>query len=312
MSRSSTTSSSAAGATSSSARAGCCAPIQSRCRPDGTGTPDAWGGLICNNQIASATVQAVSNAEDFDEGISLSNACDTWVMHNSVVSPGGAETFAEIDYRFPSGYPHLLNNLVGVAPLQRDGGNIDPASFTEVYTVRPFRDAAGGGTCARARPRASAPALDRRPRLQRRRRRQSTQSERADPGCIRSASVARWLSRRPRTRDHDAARGIDRVALQAPDLAGGHRAIGDKRRRVIARTLVDDVRRGAAFPWRPQARRPAVKPPPTALRAHTNAACRPAVDLAAQPRPRPAEPQRLAQDAVRVNHEIVARVVRAQ
>jgi hypothetical protein len=116
-------------------------PLPATC----SGTPAFWGGLACNNRIAGLGVPSRAGAFDFDEGIALWRACDVWVMHNTITSPGATETFSEIEYRFAGSYVHLVNNLVGMAPVQRDGGGLDPASVTTVYpSTAEFVDAIGG------------------------------------------------------------------------------------------------------------------------------------------------------------------------
>ena len=110
-----------------------------------TGTPQAWGGVICNNRIAGLGVASNSSAPDFDEGIALWSTCDTWVMHNTIVSPAGAETFENLEYRYPETYVHLVNNVASVAPLGRDSATIDPASSTVTYSMASdFVDALAG------------------------------------------------------------------------------------------------------------------------------------------------------------------------
>jgi hypothetical protein len=109
-----------------------------------TGPPDAWGGLVCNNRIAGLGVPARAN-EDFEEGIALWTACDTYVLHNTVVSPAGTETLENIEYRFTGTYAHLLNNLLEADPVARDGGTIDIASTNVRYaSTADFVNAAAG------------------------------------------------------------------------------------------------------------------------------------------------------------------------
>jgi hypothetical protein len=110
-----------------------------------TGTPQAWGGVICNNRIAGLGVPTNTSSADFDEGIALWSTCDTWVMHNTVVSPPGAETFENIEYRYPETFVHLLNNVISVGPLGRDGGTLAPISSTFTYqSPSEFVDAPAG------------------------------------------------------------------------------------------------------------------------------------------------------------------------
>ncbi|HUS33215.1 MAG TPA: hypothetical protein VMZ53_32155 [Kofleriaceae bacterium] len=109
-----------------------------------SGTPHLWGGLVCNNRIGGLGVSS-STGNDFEEGIALWTTCDTWVLHNTVVSPAGAETYENIEYRFAGTYVHLVNNLLSVDPLLRDSGQLDPASTNTLYTSpSDFVDAAAG------------------------------------------------------------------------------------------------------------------------------------------------------------------------
>jgi hypothetical protein len=115
-------------------------PLPSGC----TVAPEFWGGLICNNRFAGLGVPPRSSP-DFEEGIALWTSCDTWVMHNTVVSPQGAETYENIEYRFTGTYVHLVNNLLAADPLARDGGAIDPASTNVRYASETdFLNAAAG------------------------------------------------------------------------------------------------------------------------------------------------------------------------
>lgn len=99
-------------------------------------SPDMMGGLVCNNIIASPAPPADAGDEDFKEGIALWNACEVWVLHNTVVSPDVSETFSNIEYRYAGSFVHVANNLTRHAILQRDGGQLDSAyaASNVVYT----------------------------------------------------------------------------------------------------------------------------------------------------------------------------------
>lgn len=97
-----------------------------------SGVPDFWGGLICNNVIASAAVVPEAD-EDFEEGIALWNACDTWAMHNTIVSPSPAETYSALEYRYAGTYVHFVNNVVGEAALEREGAIQDTTYANSNY-----------------------------------------------------------------------------------------------------------------------------------------------------------------------------------
>jgi hypothetical protein len=110
-----------------------------------TGTPEHRGGVVCNNRIAGLGVPAFTGVSDFEEGIALWGACDTWVTHNTIVSPGNERTYSEVEYRFPTAYVHLVNNLLQIEPRERDGGQLSPASQNTLYPAPTiFVDAASG------------------------------------------------------------------------------------------------------------------------------------------------------------------------
>ncbi len=108
----------------------------------GSGPPDHWGGLVCNNALAG--LGATSPGIDFEEGVALWDACDTWVMHNTIVSP--VETYSDVEYRFQGTYVHLVNNLLARAPRVREAAGADPAfaSSNAIYaSASDFVDAIG-------------------------------------------------------------------------------------------------------------------------------------------------------------------------
>lgn len=115
--------------------------------PNCAGVPEHWGGLVCNNVIAGLGVPSIGSNADFEEGIALWTACDTLVIHNTIVSPGAGETFHDIEYRFPGSYVNLVNNLLLEAPASRDSGaqNAAYAASNVTYASEAdFVDAAGG------------------------------------------------------------------------------------------------------------------------------------------------------------------------
>ena len=96
--------------------------------------PFHWGGAVCNNVIVGLGVLPVTANTDFEEGIALWSVCDTWVAHNTIVTPVG-ETFSTIEYRFADTRVHVTNNLITEAINDR-GGTLDPAfSGTDVVVV---------------------------------------------------------------------------------------------------------------------------------------------------------------------------------
>ena len=112
-----------------------------------TGEPEHRGGLVCNNAIAGFGLPPVIGNTDFEEGIALWAACDPWVIHNTIASPGGGETFTNLEYRFPQSFVHLVNNLALLAPTERDAGVADATYLPSnaVYTTEgDFMNAIGG------------------------------------------------------------------------------------------------------------------------------------------------------------------------
>jgi hypothetical protein len=104
------------------------------------GSVEEWGGLVCNNVIDGLGVPAMISNTDFEEGIGLWTSCDTWVMHNTIVSPAAPETFHDIEYRFVGTYVHLVNNLTLQAPALRDLGMQDPAFTASNVTYAGISD----------------------------------------------------------------------------------------------------------------------------------------------------------------------------
>lgn len=90
----------------------------------GGGVPDHRGGLVCNNAISGVGAPVRGGTFDFLQGIALYNACDAWVMHNTIVADP-AETEHTIHVRDALSYVHLVNNLVKAAPFVETMGEID-------------------------------------------------------------------------------------------------------------------------------------------------------------------------------------------
>jgi len=110
-------------------------------------TPDHRGGVVCNNVIVGLGLPPIAANTDFEEGIALWNACDPWVLHNTIVSPAAGETYHDIEYRFAGTIAHLANNLLFQAPASRDGGQADAAYLASnaLYaSAADFVDASGG------------------------------------------------------------------------------------------------------------------------------------------------------------------------
>ncbi len=126
-------------------------------------TPVMWGGLVCDNVIDGLGIPSISGNTDFDHGIALWTACDTWVMHNTVVSPGGGETFGDIEFRFAGSYVHLANNLLEQPTFLRDSATQDPAwsASNQTYAATTdFMNAAGNDLhLASGAPEIAAPSI---------------------------------------------------------------------------------------------------------------------------------------------------------
>ncbi len=107
--------------------------------PDGcTITPDHWGGVVCNNTIAGLGVTQLV------EGIALWHACDTKVVHNTIVSRAGA-TVTNIEYRFADTLVQITNNLSFLLPDSLAGGIASPLTGNFIYrSSADFVDAAAG------------------------------------------------------------------------------------------------------------------------------------------------------------------------
>ena len=95
------------------------------CSGLGTYLPQHWGGVVCDNAIAGLGAPMFSATGYFDDGIALWGSCDTWALHNTIVSPAGAGTANDLDFRFAGTFVHLVNNLLEKPPAARDGGAQD-------------------------------------------------------------------------------------------------------------------------------------------------------------------------------------------
>jgi hypothetical protein len=117
------------------------------CSALGAHLPQDWTSVACNNRIAGLGAPMFSPNGYFDDGLALWGACDTWALHNTVVSPAGAATAQNIEYRFAGTYVHLVNNLVEAVPAALNGGTQDPAfasSNVPYQATSDFVDATNG------------------------------------------------------------------------------------------------------------------------------------------------------------------------
>ena len=113
----------------------------------GAAIPNFWGGVACDNVIDGLNVPIFQGNGSFDSGISGWTACDTWILHNTVVSPAGNDTFTSFEYRFIGSYVHFVNNLSLKTPTQRDTGMEDlayAASNVTYASPTDFVDATSG------------------------------------------------------------------------------------------------------------------------------------------------------------------------
>lgn len=76
-------------------------------------------GIIRNNFIAAADPDLFASQSGFDAGISLEQARDTRVVHNTVVSTEAP--FSSIEWRFANTVARIANNLVSHNLRERDG-----------------------------------------------------------------------------------------------------------------------------------------------------------------------------------------------
>ena len=109
----------------------------STCSGLGTSLPQHWGGVICDNTIAGLAAPMFAPAGYFDDGIAMWGTCDAWALHNTVVSPAGAGTASDLEFRFAGSFVHLVNNLTEMLPTPRDSGAQDPtyASSNVLYSA---------------------------------------------------------------------------------------------------------------------------------------------------------------------------------
>jgi hypothetical protein len=95
-----------------------------------------YDGIIRNNFI-------YSDIDWFDTGIEIQDAREPLVLHNTVVTPGGAIFFSSIDYRFPNTIAVIKNNLT-TNITQRDGAMGDVTNNLEDTPMSFFEDPDSG------------------------------------------------------------------------------------------------------------------------------------------------------------------------
>lgn len=93
-----------------------------------------YGGMIRNNAVFVGDAALFASQFGFDVGISLEQACETSVLHNTVVSTQAP--YSSIEWRFGNTTATLTNNLVSHNLRERDGatgtlaGNLEDAPLT--------------------------------------------------------------------------------------------------------------------------------------------------------------------------------------
>ncbi len=95
-----------------------------------------YDGIVRNNFV-------YADIDYFDTGIEIDEAREPVVVHNTVVTPGGAAFFSSIDYRFPSTVAVIKNNLT-TRITQRDGATGDVSNNLEDTPMSFFVDPAAG------------------------------------------------------------------------------------------------------------------------------------------------------------------------
>jgi hypothetical protein len=118
-------------------------PVQKRC-PDAPGYVDHFGGIIRNNFIFANSKEMFDSESGFDNGISLWQACRPKVMHNTVYSANPSRTYSSIEWRFPLTHAEIVNNLVNVKMLEREGARALKSGNTDNADATWFLDAGKG------------------------------------------------------------------------------------------------------------------------------------------------------------------------
>ncbi|HWB75786.1 MAG TPA: hypothetical protein VG755_12550 [Nannocystaceae bacterium] len=101
-----------------------------------------YGGTIRNNMIIGDDPELFASQFGMDSGVALEQACNTAVVHNTVVSLG--QPFVSMEYRFANTHATIGNNLTTHGITMRDGASAElPGNMTDVGTEH-FVDAAAG------------------------------------------------------------------------------------------------------------------------------------------------------------------------
>ncbi len=103
---------------------------------------DHWGGIVRNNFIFADDPGLFASATGFDGGVSLWNACNAAVVHNTVFST--QPPFLCIETRFEGTYALVANNLVSHRIQARTENTAELVSNVENAAAAWFVDALGG------------------------------------------------------------------------------------------------------------------------------------------------------------------------
>ena len=99
-----------------------------------------YGGAITNNFVVATDSRLFASTFGFDTGIGLEQACETNVLHNTVVSTATPAS-SSIEWRFTNTVAAVANNLVTHSLLSRDGaratlgGNVSNAPLSMFVNV---------------------------------------------------------------------------------------------------------------------------------------------------------------------------------
>ena len=112
--------------------------------PSTVGYVDDFGGTIRNNFISANDLDLFASAYGFDCGICLWNACNAYVLHNTVYTADPGNTFSSIEWRFPNTQAVISNNLVNDEMRERDGAQGEQSGNLTTAQASWFVDASGG------------------------------------------------------------------------------------------------------------------------------------------------------------------------
>jgi len=101
-----------------------------------------YGGIIRNNFIFQGRDELRDSEAGFDCGICLAQACETNVIHNSVVAT--STPFSSIEWRFANTTASIVNNLTSHNLMPRDGAQAALAGNLASAPLTLFLDGPGG------------------------------------------------------------------------------------------------------------------------------------------------------------------------